>query len=106
MHGPQPVAYPLAVSPAAKAALHRLVDELPEAELHAARRFLEFAVSAGLADGEDLEPEAEDRLTLDRLRRMEERGEYVTNKDVVAWMRSWGTKNELPRPKPTKRQRR
>ena len=31
-----------------------------------------------------------------------DRGEVVPHEEVVAWLRSWGTKNELPRPRPAK----
>jgi predicted transcriptional regulator len=30
----------------------------------------------------------------------DEAGEWISNEAVMSWMESWGTENELPRPKP------
>jgi predicted transcriptional regulator len=37
-----------------------------------------------------------------RLREFERTGEAVPGHEVMAWVESWGTANELPQPKPSK----
>ena len=65
-----------------KEELHQLVDQLPEGDLHTARRFLEYLCSPQVpqeeADPEPLSPEA-----LEGVRKAEaiRRGEYVTLED-------------------------
>ena len=39
---------------------------------------------------------------LRRLREFERTGEAVPGQEVMAWVESWGTANELPQPKPRK----
>lgn len=39
---------------------------------------------------------------LRRLREFERTGEAVPGEEVMAWVESWGTENELPMPKPRK----
>ena len=55
----------------------------------------------------DLEPTVDDQLTrleedIRRLREFERTSEAVPLDEVKAWVESWGTANELPRPKPRK----
>lgn len=45
-------------------------------------------------------PDIEEDLR--RLREFERTGEAVPLEEVKAWVRSWGTPNELPPPKPRK----
>ena len=47
-------------------------------------------------EGPDIEED------LRRLREFERTGEAVPLEDVKAWVESWGTSNELPRPPPRK----
>jgi predicted transcriptional regulator len=47
-------------------------------------------------EGPDLEED------LRRLREFERTGEAVPGEEVRAWIDSWGTSNELPRPQPRK----
>jgi len=47
-------------------------------------------------EGPDIEED------LRRLREFERTGEAVPWEDVKAWVESWGTPNELPRPQPRK----
>jgi predicted transcriptional regulator len=47
-------------------------------------------------EGPDIEED------LRRLREFERTGEAVPSQDVKAWVESWGTANELPRPTPRK----
>jgi len=47
-------------------------------------------------EGPDIEED------LRRLREFERTGEAVPWEDVKAWVESWGTGNELPRPQPRK----
>jgi predicted transcriptional regulator len=46
------------------------------------------------------EPDVEEDLR--RLRKFEETGEAVPGEEVKAWIESWGTSNELPKPLPRK----
>jgi predicted transcriptional regulator len=46
-------------------------------------------------------PDAEEDVQ--RLRAFERTGLAVSSADVDAWVDSWGTANELPRPRPRKR---
>ncbi len=43
--------------------------------------------------------ERERALVRERLARYDATGEYVAHEDVDAWLKSWGTDNELPRPR-------
>ncbi len=45
-------------------------------------------------EGPDIEED------LRRLREFERTGEAVPGEDVKAWVESWGTANEIPRPQP------
>lgn len=47
-------------------------------------------------EGPDIEED------LRRLREFERTGEAVPGEEVMAWVNSWGTENELPAPKPRK----
>lgn len=47
-----------------------------------------------------MSPDIEEDLR--RLREFERTGEAVPAQDVKAWVESWGTANELPRPTPRK----
>src|SRR3990172_8235774 len=44
------------------------------------------------------EEERERALVRERLARYYATGEYVAQEDVTAWLKSWGTDHELPRP--------
>jgi predicted transcriptional regulator len=57
-----------------------------------------IALLASTVDIEELDV-AED---LRRLREFERTGEAVPFDEVKAWVESWGTGNELPRPRPRK----
>lgn len=46
------------------------------------------------------EPDIEEDLR--RLREFERTGEAVLSEDINAWVESWGSGDELPRPKPRK----
>ena len=45
-------------------------------------------------------PDVEEDLR--RLREFERTGEAIPGEEVMAWVESWGTANELPPPKPRK----
>ena len=81
-----------------RAALHRLIDDLPEEELGVASRFLEFLRS--LAPPAQLTSSEEEMNRDDEARHAayEATGEHIANEDVVAWLKSRGTANELPPP--------
>ena len=54
-----------------------------------------------LLDSADLDdPDIEEDIR--RLREFERTGEAVPLEDVMAWVRSWGTPDELPPPRPRK----
>ena len=80
----------------ARESLHDLIDHLPEGELHAARRFLEFlvadqthddplirALAAAPDDDEELSAEEEARMSAayDRFARGE--GRYLSNDEMA-----------------------
>src|SRR4030067_149462 len=44
------------------------------------------------------EEERERALVRERLARYDATGEYVAQEDVTAWLKSWGTDHQLPRP--------
>jgi predicted transcriptional regulator len=98
------------MSPAAvRAALHRLLDELPDEELPAAGRFLEFLGSVARQAQED-EVESERvgpgqlaRESIERWEQYQASGEYLDDGEVLAWVKSWGTSHELPPPTPRRR---
>jgi predicted transcriptional regulator len=49
----------------------------------------------------DTEPDAADEARLDAAADAEiEAGQFVTHDKVAEWLKSWGTPNELPCPKP------
>ena len=48
----------------------------------------------------DRQPPITDDELREDIRRADEEGTFVSAEKVHAWMRSWGTDNELPRPKP------
>jgi len=64
--------------------------------------YVEDALASYLRDGmawdEDLDPAIDDAIGDEALRT----GDTVPAEDVVAWMRSWFTPHELPKPAPTK----
>ncbi len=70
--------------------LYRLVDELPEGEWHAAKRYLEFLRNMGdpllqalMAAPYDDEPETpEERAAMAEARRNFEAGEVVTHEEL------------------------
>lgn len=43
--------------------------------------------------------ERERAIARERLDRYDATGEYVAHEDVMQWLKSWGTENELPPPK-------
>jgi predicted transcriptional regulator len=57
-----------------------------------------IALLDAVVDVRDLDVEED----LRRFREFERTGEAVRLEDVKAWVRSWGTGNELPRPVPRK----
>ncbi len=70
--------------------LYRLVDELPESELHAAKRYLEYLRNMGdpllqalMAAPDDDEPEGEEeRASVAEARRDFEAGRVVTHEEL------------------------
>jgi predicted transcriptional regulator len=85
--------------------VHRLIDELAEDELSDAHALLE-ALRAQERAAESL-AQARDQVVADwQLAAIREGVEYaatedaewVSHEDVTAWLRSWGTDDELPPP--------
>jgi predicted transcriptional regulator len=91
--------------------LHRLIDELSEAQLSDASTLLDAVraqESAGqvLAQARDPEVEAWQRTMIREAVAYADgpNAEWVAHEDLAAWLRSWGTDQELP-PPPSKRRR-
>lgn len=76
----------------AKERLHRLVDQIPEGEVHTAERFLEYLANAGdpvwralMNAPEDDEPlSAEDREALEEGRRALAEGHVISDEELRA----------------------
>lgn len=86
---------------AVREALHRLLDELPDEELPAARRFLEFLRSLVRPAQGSTQPtpgEEFDHESLVAWDQYKATGKHAADEDVLAWLRSWGTDEELPAP--------
>lgn len=88
---------------ASRDVLHRLLDDLPDEELPAVRRFLEFVRSlAGTADvplDEMIEGDRVDAETDSRWLRYQADGEWLADGDVRAWLQSWGSEDEMDAPR-------
>jgi predicted transcriptional regulator len=50
--------------------------------------------------------ERENAIARERLAEFDRTGEYIADEDVDAWLKSWGTANELPMPTQVRRVRR
>lgn len=70
----------------ARQELHRLVDELPEAETYAARRYLEYLRDRRLPGLKELleAPEEEEELTDAARKRLDERGQQAEDGQTVS----------------------
>ena len=71
----------------AKAALHHLVDALPEGEVHAARRFLEYLRDTGdpVLRAFMEAPEDDEPLTEKEIAAIEEAKEEIARGEVITW---------------------
>src|SRR6266852_2936419 len=92
--------------------LHRLIDKLSEAQLNDASTLLDAVraqESAGqvLARARDPVVEAWQRALIHEALTYAESpsAEWVAHEDLAAWLRSWGTAQELPPPPPSTRHR-
>lgn len=70
-----------------------------EALARSSRRSKAFVVTEALEDY--VKREAWHRKRIDEaVKQADESGEFISNEKMIAWLKSWGTNNKLPPPKP------
>ena len=76
----------------------KLGDDL-QALAEATRRSKAFLVTEALEDYVRRQAWLVKRID-EAVKAADESGEYISNEKMMAWLRSWGTPNELPPPEP------